>query len=111
MNARDFGGEKAKEIGDVHEDISTPDMAMRQINSALRDGASEKDINIPTQPASEKAMDTWNNNIGIMIDTNNPDASDEELWNKVKKANDAGYLRVLEHFHDDGTLKEDDYPH
>jgi len=107
MNARDLGEEIVKEIGDVHEDISTPDMAMRQINSALRDGASEKDINIPTQPASEKGMDTWNNSIGIKIGLDSPDASDEELWNKVMGAWDAGDLGVLENFDEDGNVKED----
>ncbi|MFZ3384329.1 MAG: hypothetical protein WA144_10435 [Candidatus Methanoperedens sp.] len=47
------------------------------------------------QPAIEKEMDLWNNNKGRIIATDNPNASDSELSNKVIDALNNGLLRKI----------------
>ena len=67
MNARDIGEKKAKRFGDAHEAV-------------------------PEQPDVEREMDLHNNEVGRKIGAANPDATNEELYDLVKKVYDNGEL-------------------
>ena len=71
MNASDTDEETARKIGEAHEDVP-----------------------LDQQSEAEKNMDLHNNEVGINIGVNNPDASDGELFEKVLDALDDGLLQT-----------------
>ena len=89
-NTRDLGPEKAKEIGDAHEVVPT----LGDVQRMLQSGVPEEEIE-RFQPVEEREMDLHNNDVGIGIGLNNPDATDDELWNLIEEAWEDGQLKTL----------------
>ncbi|VDB01226.1 hypothetical protein S1OALGB6SA_2328, partial [Olavius algarvensis spirochete endosymbiont] len=80
MNAKDLGKKKALAIGNAHENQSGQDRLSEDERSELPDDVQ---------------MDLYNNEKGIEIALENPDASDKELWEKVENAFSKGDLALI----------------
>lgn len=76
LNTQTFGEDLTKELGDAHEAIDDPVKLKDQKN--------------------EIQMDLHNNEVGRNIAIDNPDASVDDLVNKIQDKIKSGELKVLE---------------